>query len=83
MAKIECLHCLTTQEAMDAAPVGGSLGELLLRHTCRSCWQLWVDQQLLIINHYGLQLADPEDRRQLTSTMKEFLNLPEPPGNKA
>jgi len=83
MALIECSHCSTEQEAMETAPVGGALGAEILGHTCRKCWQLWVDQQLLIINHYGLQLADAEDRRRLTSAMKEFLNLPEPPGSPA
>ena len=29
------------------------------------------------LNHYGLVLADPEHRAQLSKMMREFLNLPE------
>ena len=35
----------------------------------------WTDQQVLLINHYGLQMADPDDRSRLRESMKEFLNL--------
>jgi Fe-S cluster biosynthesis and repair protein YggX len=44
---------------------------------CADCWQEWKTQSVLIINHYGLVLADPEHRTQLSKMMREFLNLPE------
>ena len=42
---------------------------------CPSCYNEWADQARLYINHYGLQMADPDDRKKLNQAMKEFFNL--------
>lgn len=36
-----------------------------------------MEQSTLLINHYGIQVADPAQRRQLYPVMAEFLNLKE------
>jgi Fe-S cluster biosynthesis and repair protein YggX len=33
---------------------------------------MWPEQQVLIINHYGLNMADPESRKILREQMEEF-----------
>jgi Fe-S cluster biosynthesis and repair protein YggX len=33
---------------------------------------MWPAQQILIINHYGLNMADPEARKILREQMEEF-----------
>jgi Fe-S cluster biosynthesis and repair protein YggX len=43
---------------------------------CPACWDEWLDQSKNIINHYGIQVADPAQRQQLYRVMAEFLKLP-------
>jgi Fe-S cluster biosynthesis and repair protein YggX len=55
--------------------MGGQLGQNIVNKICPDCWGEWVSQQVLYINHYGLQMADPDDRKRLIQVMKEFLGL--------
>jgi len=75
MAVITCARCKASKEPLSQPPVGGKLGETVLASTCPDCWQEWQEASHRIINHYGLNLGDPEHRQQLRELMKEFLNL--------
>lgn len=75
MATITCTRCGRSTEALPEPPMGGTLGQTIQSQICPDCWQEWLAQQVLYINHYGLQLADPEDRKQLIQVMKDFLGL--------
>lgn len=75
MAAITCARCGRSAEAMTEPPLGGTLGARVQQNVCPDCWKDWTDQQMLFINHYGLQMADPEDRKRLYSALKEFLHL--------
>lgn len=75
MATITCMRCGRVGEALADPPYGGQLGLTIQSRICTDCWQEWVNQQVLLINHYGLQMADPDDRKKLTQAMKEFLGL--------
>ncbi len=75
MAMVNCVRCGKTAEGLASPPVGGQLGERVINNVCAACYEEWVNQQVLYINHYGLQMADPDDRKKLIQAMKEFLNL--------
>jgi Fe-S cluster biosynthesis and repair protein YggX len=75
MATITCVRCGQSREQLDSPPTGGQLGEKIRAKVCPDCYNEWVSQQVLYINHYGLQMADPDDRKRLIQAMKEFLNL--------
>ena len=60
---------------MDSPPLVGARGQHVQQNVCPACWQAWIDQSTLLINHYGIQVADPTQRRQLYAVMAEFLNL--------
>lgn len=75
METIVCARCGQSKEPLTTPPVGGQLGERIRQNVCPDCWNEWVGQQVLYINHYGLQMADPDDRKKLIQVMKEFLNL--------
>jgi Fe-S cluster biosynthesis and repair protein YggX len=77
MATIQCVRCGRTVEQMEKPPTGGKTGQMILEQVCSDCWQEWLNQSVLVINHYGLVLADPDHRAQLSKMMKEFLTLPE------
>jgi len=55
--------------------MGGQLGATLQEKVCPSCYGEWVGQQVLYINHYGLRMEDPDDRKRLIKVMKEFLGI--------
>jgi Fe-S cluster biosynthesis and repair protein YggX len=75
MAEITCVRCGKSTEPMADPPMGGQLGATLKSKVCPACYNEWVGQQVLYINHYGLQMADPDDRKKLIQVMKEFLGL--------
>ena len=75
MATITCTRCGRTAERMDGPPTGGQLGITIQDRICRPCWNEWVGEQALIINHYGLEMGEPDRRKQLLQVMKEFLGL--------
>ncbi len=75
MGEIVCARCGRTAEPLPAAPMGGALGETIRTRVCPACWKDWIDQQVLLINHYQLQMADPDDRKRLSAAMKEFLGI--------
>jgi Fe-S cluster biosynthesis and repair protein YggX len=77
MAEIHCVRCGKTAEPLASPPTGGKTGLLIQENVCPECWQEWKNQSIIVINHYGLVLADPEHRAQLSQMMRQFLNLPE------
>jgi Fe-S cluster biosynthesis and repair protein YggX len=75
VAMITCARCGKTSDALTDPPMGGQLGQTIQSKICANCYNEWVNQQVLYINHYGLQMADPDDRKKLIQVMKEFLGL--------
>lgn len=73
MADITCARCGATKPGFDRAPFPGAIGARVLEGTCPDCWQLWLKQQTMLINHYGLNVMDPQARQFLTRNMEAFL----------
>jgi Fe-S cluster biosynthesis and repair protein YggX len=73
MAEITCARCGITKPAFERAPFPGAIGARILEGTCPDCWQLWLKQQTMLINHYGLNVMDPQARQFLTRNMEAFL----------
>ena len=75
MTEIVCVRCGKNAIPLIEPPMGGQLGQTLVSKICPACYNAWLDQQVLFINHYGLQMSDPDDRKKLIQVMKEFLGL--------
>lgn len=73
MATITCARCAKAKEAFERAPFPGAVGARLLEGTCRDCWADWLKQQTMLINHYGLDVMDPQARQFLIRNMDAFL----------
>ncbi len=73
--QVNCVRCGLVGTRLAKPPVSGELGRAVYEQICEKCWQEWRAQSVLIVNHYGLQPADPSDRAQLYEFMKEFLTL--------
>lgn len=72
---IMCVRCGETRESAGRT-VPGELGEEIARRVCAVCWAEWLQQQIKVINHYGLRPALREDREKLYGITREFFGLP-------
>lgn len=73
MPTIACSRCGKSKEGFDRPPFPGAVGARVLARTCRDCWGDWLKQQTMLINHYGLDVMDPQARQFLTRNMEAFL----------
>jgi Fe-S cluster biosynthesis and repair protein YggX len=72
MADVTCTRCGNTRAGLDRPPLPGALGLRAQEEICGDCWKLWLKQQTMLINHYGLNLMDPQARQFLTKNMETF-----------
>lgn len=73
MADVNCTRCGQTREGFDRPPFPGPVGARAQTEICKVCWGDWLKQQTMLINHYGLNLMDPQARTFLTKNMESFL----------
>jgi Fe-S cluster biosynthesis and repair protein YggX len=53
-------------------PFPGPVGARVVEDICTQCWADWLKQQTMLINHYGLNVMDPQARAFLTNNMTAF-----------
>jgi Fe-S cluster biosynthesis and repair protein YggX len=70
---VDCERLGQELPALDKPPFPGELGERIFNHISKLAWSMWQQQATLIINHYGLNLADPRANEFLMEQMEEFL----------
>lgn len=58
---------------MGAAPFQNELGQRIATSICSVCWEEWKQRQMVIINHYGLNVRDPKARAFLIANLKSYL----------
>ena len=73
MAEVKCVRCGQTRAGFERAPFPGAIGQRIVAEICQDCWGQWVRQQTMLINHYGLNVMDPQARNFLTKNMQAFL----------
>lgn len=73
MAEVACLRCGQTREGYEKPPFPGPIGARVVKEICKQCWGEWTRQQTMLINHYGLDVMDPQARSFLTRNMSSFL----------
>ncbi|MCC7052593.1 MAG: oxidative damage protection protein [Gemmatimonadaceae bacterium] len=73
MPDISCSRCSTTRAGFERPPFPGAIGQRVLGEICQACWADWLKQQTMLINHYGLNVMDPQARQFLVKNMGSFL----------
>jgi len=76
MARITCSRCGEAVPQMAKPPLRGKIGQEIHANVCQTCWDEWSRGEVMLINEYRLNLADPEHRKALYDHMREFFNLP-------
>lgn len=73
MAEITCARCGETKPQVAYAPFNSELGRRIQSEICQTCWAQWLQQQTMLINHYGLNLREPEAKAFLLENTEKFL----------
>ncbi len=69
---VQCVKLGQELPGLEKPPFPGELGQRIYDHVSQQAWAMWPDQAKLIINHYGLNMGDPEARTMLRQQMEEF-----------
>ena len=69
------VHCVKFNRelpGLERPPMPGELGKRVFENVSQQAWQLWMEQVTILINHYGLNMADPNAQEFLMQQMEEF-----------
>lgn len=69
---VKCVKLGRELPGLEKPPRNDELGKRIFENVSKQGWQLWLSQQTLLINHYGLNMVDPEARKFLAKQMEEF-----------
>jgi Fe-S cluster biosynthesis and repair protein YggX len=70
---VNCVKLDRELPGLERPPYPGELGKRIYDNVSQQAWDLWREQATLLINHYGLSLADPQAQDFLKQQMEEFL----------
>lgn len=70
---VNCAKYGTELPALARPPFPGPLGQRIYDEISQLAYLQWQEQATLIINHYGLNMADPRAQEYLFEQMEAFL----------
>ena len=70
---IDCVKTGRELEGLDRPPFEGELGTRIFDNISKEAWGMWREHQTLLINHHGLNMADPKATETLIKEMEDFL----------
>ena len=69
---VQCVVLKTEAEGLDKPPHPGSLGTRIYENVSQEGWDAWIQHSVILINHYGLNFADPRASEFMREQMEEF-----------
>ena len=69
---VQCAKLKKELPGLESLPFTGELGERIFENVSAEAYDMWKPHLTTIINHYGLNPADPETRKMLRKEMEEF-----------
>jgi Fe-S cluster biosynthesis and repair protein YggX len=69
---VQCVKLGRELPGLDKPPFPGELGERIYENVSEEAYKMWLPHMTILINHYGLNPADPETRHILRDQMEEF-----------
>ena len=70
--RVTCVRKGEELPGLEKPPFPGALGQRIFDNVSEQGWKMWEEQSVILMNHYGLSMADPEGRRFLLEQMEEF-----------
>ncbi len=69
---VQCVKLGRELPGLERQPYPGELGKRIYENVSQEAWDMWREQVVIVINHYGLSLADPRAQEFLEEQMEEF-----------
>lgn len=69
---VHCVKLSRELPGLEKPPYPGELGQRIYENVSQEAWEMWREQVTILINHYGLTLADPQAQDFLRQQMEEF-----------
>ncbi|MES9846170.1 MAG: oxidative damage protection protein [Candidatus Sedimenticola sp. 6PFRAG5] len=69
---VNCVKLNKEAEGLDRAPYPGELGQRVFDNVSKEAWQMWMQQQTMLINENRLTPMDPKSRQFLEEQMEKF-----------
>ena len=70
--KFRCARCEQKGEPLGYSPFPTELGQRVADEICGDCWKAWQQKQMQLINHFGLDVSNPDSHQFLFDQMKIF-----------
>jgi len=70
---VNCAKFDAELPALARPPFPGELGQRIYEEISALAWGMWKEQSSLLINHYGLNMADPKSNEFLFEHMEKYL----------
>ena len=70
---VQCVKLDMELPALDRPPFPGPLGKRVFENVSKLAYSQWQTQATLLINHYGLNIADPLAQACLVEQREAFL----------
>ena len=75
---VQCVKLKKQAEGLDRVPYPGELGQRILKNVSKEAWQMWFQQQTMLINEYRLSPVDPKAKKFLEEEMEKFFFSDDP-----
>lgn len=69
---VECVKLGRELPGLAQPPYPGDLGQRIYENVSQEAWDMWKQHAVILINHYGLSLMDPQAQDFLRTQMEEF-----------
>lgn len=69
---VDCVKLGRELPALDRPPFPGPLGQRIFDNVSKDAWGMWKQHSVTLVNHYGLNLADPDAQKFLMEQMEQF-----------
>ena len=69
---VPCVPLNTAAYALDYPPFPGELGVRIWRSVSKEAWAEWTRLQTMMVNEYGLNLADSNARKHLMTQCERY-----------
>ena len=73
MPTLTCTRCGLVRDQQAFQPFPTEIGRRVFREICAVCWAEWLKYQQQLINHYALNLREPQAKEFLLQQMEQFL----------
>ncbi len=69
---VQCVKLEREAEGLERPPYPGELGQRIYEQVSAEAWQLWLQQQTMLINEHRLSPIEPQAREFLEKEMEHF-----------